>query len=249
SIGAFDAVLTGSSMDAQDRTGLFGTQRFEASTRASRGLSTARPFLQNFVRQDVHRLRVGVEPPVEPEAFAPLVLGRGRQSNSGLLARETGSEHGPALLGRLHLERAAVPGHDGAGYEKAQPEAGGSTVSRAGGWGGHLDQGVEDHLQGVVVNRGAIVLHPHADRVGLAARLENYRQTPGAVLNRVVQKIREDLLQAGAVESAAQVARHLEAEDVIRMSRLHLVERRFAGAGDAAGLQGDRNPPPQPRSG
>jgi len=61
-------------MDAQDRTGLFGTQRFEASTRASRGLSTARPFLQNFVRQDVHRLRVGVEPPVEPEAFAPLVL-------------------------------------------------------------------------------------------------------------------------------------------------------------------------------
>ena len=32
------------------------------------------PFLGNFVRQDEHRLLVGVEPPIEPEAFAPLVL-------------------------------------------------------------------------------------------------------------------------------------------------------------------------------
>ena len=151
----------------------------------------------------------------------------------------------PPALGGLHLERAAVPGHDGAGYEKAQPQAGGSTIFRAGGWGGHLNQGIENHLQGVDLNRGAIVLHPHADRVGLAVRLKKHRQALGAVLNRVVQKIREHLLQAGAVESATQVARHLEAKDVIRMSRLHLVERRFAGAGDAAGLQRDRNPPSQ----
>src|ERR1043165_6262319 len=30
--------------------------------------------------------------------------------------RASGREYGPALLGRLPLERAAVPGHDGAGY-------------------------------------------------------------------------------------------------------------------------------------
>jgi hypothetical protein len=83
-----------------------------------------------------------------------------------------------------------------------RPEAGEGTWTR----------GLKITCRASTVYRGAIVLHPHADRVGLAARLENYRQAPRAVLNRVVQKIREDLLQAGAVESAAQVARHLEAK-------------------------------------
>jgi hypothetical protein len=36
------------------------------------------PILGNFVRDDEHCLLVGVEAPVEPEAFAPLVLARQR---------------------------------------------------------------------------------------------------------------------------------------------------------------------------
>ncbi len=163
--------------------------------------------------------------------------------------RKPGRENRPGLFGRFDFERAAVPHDYVARYEKAQPQAGGATIVRAGHCGGHLYEGIEDHLQRVDRNRGAVVRHPHADHVVPAVRLEYNRRVFGAVLNRIVQKVREHLLQAGAVESAANLARYLEAKGALGMSRLHLLERGFADACDAASLPHDRNPASEPRTG
>src|SRR6185503_1697163 len=113
--------------------------------------------------------------------------------------RKPGGEYRPGVLGRLDLERTAVPHDDAARYEQAQPQAGGLTIAVAARRGGRLNQWIEDHLPRVLRNRGPVVLHLHADHVGPAVRGEEHRRILGAVLNRVVQKIAEDLLQPGDV--------------------------------------------------
>src|SRR6185503_1831578 len=116
--------------------------------------------------------------------------------------RKPGGEYRPGVLGGLDLERTAVPHDDAARYEQPQPQAGGLTIGARGRRGGRLNQGIEDHLPRVFWNRGPVVLHLHADQVRPSVRREEHRRILGAVLNRVVQKVAEDLLQPGAVESA-----------------------------------------------
>ena len=139
-----------------------------------------------------------------------------------------------------------MPQHDAARDEKAEAKAAGAALVVG---GGHLHQGIEDHLQRIGGNRRTIVLHLHADRVGRAVRLENHRRILRAVLDRVVQKVAEDLLQAFAVEGAVELARDPDAKGTIGMARSHLLDHRLADASDVAGLPHDRNPAPQPGPG
>src|ERR1044071_2433950 len=73
-MGLSSAVLTGSSVDGRAEPVCSAPNVSRQPLGLAAGSQPLRPFLRNFVRQDVNRLRVGVEPPVEPEAFAPLVL-------------------------------------------------------------------------------------------------------------------------------------------------------------------------------